>query len=621
MKLWRKLRALFNKLLALAQNIRRTPGRLNRALDRLAQSLATIRSGARRWGRNADADRARLYAAKIQSDLARQGMKSEITKKPLFSKKTIKRIKFVEFMPPLVVTSTGVMMRVATGSFLPAGVQIADLENQKVIDTLAQAVGQDVYVNAKDPRAGTLIQIAEVSAVDGIPRLVWSNEVTVPEDNPLSFVVGKGKNGNVIADLESMPHYLVAGATRQGKSVHMWHLITTIARRNNPVDVRMALFDLKKGSMFHPLCTLPHLMFPIIEETDQVMNAMQSIAGEMEKRYTTIRGRGQSTVKEYNRLPNVEKFPLIFVGIDEVAEITTNGDVTFRRDGTALLSRLLRLSGGAGIHITLSTQHPNAKVLKPEIRGNITEAIAFRTGKRTGSEIILDRGGAEKILLKGRALFKLGADLIEVQTPLIQEGGGVHGIYSLVSEIVGKWNGQAAAQAGEAVVAAGQAAQARELLIADMLRFAQAQMGGKFTTRTLFKEFKGRVIARDVESIAEKLEKEGVLSSGKPGIPRRIIATCHETLPPVTMADSGANCHVTSAECASVTSLEDENTPTETPANVWLLKPGDLPENAQGPYTQDHAIAVAIGEPGARMIGQAELDALKRGETLWGDTV
>ncbi len=614
MKYLRKLKALFNKLLSLAQNIKRTPGRLQRALDRAAQAIVTIRSGARRWGRNPDAERARLYAAKLQSDLARQGLKSEYTVKRF--KKSIKRTRCVEFVPPLVVTSTGVMMRVATGSFLPAGIQIADIENPKVVQTMAQAVGQEVFVTAKDPRAGTLIQIAEVSAIDGIPRLVWSNEVSVQEDTPLSFVVGKGKNGNVIADLESMPHYLIAGATRQGKSVHMWHVVTTIARRNHPADVRLALFDLKRGTMFHPLRTLPHLLFPIIDDTDKVINALQALIDEMDTRYNTIRERGQSTVMEYNKLPNVDKFPLVVVALDELAEITRSEDREIRHDGTDKLTKLLRLSAGAGMHFIVSTQHPNADVLKGEIRANIPEAIAFRTAKRTQSEVIIERSGAENIRVKGRGLFKLGAELVEVQTPLIQEGGGVHGIYSLVSEIVTKWQSEAeagqAAQSQEQTEAERQDAQLKE----DMLRFARVQLGGKFTVKEIFQQFRGRVTKKRVEQIAVELEQAGVLCPGVGRAPRRVIGSlCPAIATDTPIAHSGA----LRLETQGNETQDTSNLPPNDPVNVWIIKPGDEPQNALGPYTQNQALGVASTVAGARLVGAAELDALKEGKTLWGE--
>jgi len=615
MKYLRKIKALFNRLLALAKNIKRTPGRLNKLFGKIGQSLATIRAGARRWGRNQDADRARLYAARIQADLARQGLKSEYTFRRF--KKTVKRQRLVEFVPPLVVTSTGVMMRVNTGG-LPSGVQIADIENPKVVQTLAHAVNQEVYVTAKDPRAGTLIQIAEISAVDGIPRLVWSNEVSVQEDTPLSFVVGKGKNGNVVADLESMPHYLVAGATQQGKSVHMWHVVTTIARRNHPADVRLALFDLKRGTMFHPLRTLPHLLFPIIDDTDKVLNALQALVDEMDERYTAIRERGQSTVIEYNKLPNVEKFPLLVVALDELAEITRGEDRAIRLEGTYKLAKLLRLSAGAGMHFIVSTQHPNADVLKGEIRANIPEAIAFRTAKRTQSEVIIERGGAENIRVKGRALFKLGAELLEVQTPLIKEGGGVHGIYGVVSEIVTKWQTEAETSAEGQAQAAIEAASQDTQLKEDMLRYARVQLAGKFAVKEIYREFQGRATQKRVKEIAIELETAGVLSAATGRASRLVIGSLR--VAEASVAPVGVPGALRVDPQAGNSQLANQE--PDEPVAVWLLKPGDPPENALGPYTRAQALGTALyGPPGTKLVGAAELDVLKAGTTLWGDNV
>ena len=526
---------------------------------KLVSSVQMLRSGSRRMWRNPDASKARAIAASIQAEFARQGIKSEVRYKPFLSKKTKTVIRYVSFVPPLAVTTDGnVVLKIKMP--LPAPYKVRHIDDPDVIKTLAHRLEKDVIIDSGDNKRGTIIIVADKST-DGIPRLVWSHECAPVEEKPLAFAVGRGRGGNVYVDLESMPHYLVAGPTRQGKSVHMWHVICTLALRNHPDSLKMALFDLKRGAMFYPLRSLPHLLFPVVDDMDKVIPALDGLLQEMDQRYVKIRARGQATVGAYNRLPDIKKIPLVVVAMDELAEITRSEHPGVRKEGTMMLTKLLRQSAGAGIHVMVSTQYPNSNVLKGEIKGNLPEAIAFRCVSRHQSEIIIGHGGAEKLpKVKGRALLKYGAELVEVQTPLVKEGSGAHGIYATVSAIVSKWADIEAqmidlAESQEAIQDA-----VEEKLNRDLVAYAVQFLDGEFKVRDLYKVFRGRVSKHSLTKIAQKLEADGVLSPSVGRSPRRVINADLEAV--------GAENSVgleTQADKSQEIETEDDETVSEMP--------------------------------------------------------
>jgi S-DNA-T family DNA segregation ATPase FtsK/SpoIIIE len=386
------------------------------------------------------------------------------------------------------------------------------------VDTISHAIQHEIIM-LSDVRQGLYFEISDDSTVRGIPASVWATELSAPLDAaPLAYVAGISRRGAIVADLESMPSLILGGATRQGKSIHLWHITVTLATRNSPQSLRLAMFDLKDGTMFFPFRNLPHLLFPVVDTPGKALSAMNILVEEMHKRYELFKTRGQATREHYNALESVtDKLPAIVCVIDELASLTQTKDQNLKEAERALVL-LLRQGAAAGIHFVIATQNPRSEVVNSDIRANVPEAMAFRCAKRSHSEIIIGRGGAEKIQGKGRALFKFGADIIEVQTPRIMEEGGKHGIYQLVSHIIQKWD---EAETRQELV---DALPKDDRIKQEMLDYALKHLGGDFPTADLCKAFAGRVSQKRVKKLAQELEQAGILSPGGPGKRRKIIA-------------------------------------------------------------------------------------------------
>jgi S-DNA-T family DNA segregation ATPase FtsK/SpoIIIE len=282
------------------------------------------------------------------------------------------------------------------------------------------------------------------------------------------------------------------------------------------------------------------------------------LISEMTRRYILIREHGQATRAEYNRLDVEEKLPPIVVFIDELAAITKSRLPTddsnrpLGKEASDRLALLLQQGAGAGIHFIVATQDPRVEVLSGDIRANITEAIAYRTAKTSHSEIIIGCSGAEKIQNKGRALLKMGAEIIELQTPRILEEGGKHGVYQAVSTIIQRWSEP------EQKPAVDEASD-DQALKQKMVDYALKYLGGSFKSREVHEAFKNEMKYKRVLEIARELEIDGVLSSGRPGKSRKVISP--------------------SASCCATKQCEENAIPVATPSPQELLEtqPGEEP--------------------------------------------
>ena len=229
--------------------------------------------------------------------------------------------------------------------------------------------------------------------------------------DPLTFAVGKDISGHaVVANLAKMPHLLIAGTTGSGKSVMTNTLITSLLYRNAPSDVKLIIVDPKQVEMAQ-YQDIPHLLTPIITSTDKALSAMKWAVGEMERRYTLMAEEKVKNIADYNTKmakladENAEvkngKMPYIVIIIDEMADLMMMAG----KDLEMLIVRIAQKGRAAGIHLVLATQRPEVKVITGLIKANIPGRIAFAVGSQMDSRIMLDQGGAEKLLGKGDMLL------------------------------------------------------------------------------------------------------------------------------------------------------------------------------------------------------------------------
>jgi len=253
----------------------------------------------------------------------------------------------------------------------------------------------------------------------------------------IPLFLGKDSAGEaLVSDLTGMPHLLIAGTTGSGKSVCINSIITGILLTKRPDEVKLILIDPKMVEMtlFN---TIPHLMCPIVTETQRAVAILEWATVKMDERYSLLAEARVKNVAEYNSLGVEEiinrfdpssseeeakipkKLPYIVIVIDELADLM----MTAAKEIEAYIVRLAQKSRAVGIHIVLATQRPQVTVVTGLIKSNMPTRIGFRVAAKMDSRIILDQNGAETLLGEGDMLFlKPGtSDLVRAQGTFVDE--------------------------------------------------------------------------------------------------------------------------------------------------------------------------------------------------------
>lgn len=242
---------------------------------------------------------------------------------------------------------------------------------------------------------------AVVNLKSMIESPVWSEH-----KSQLSFAIGKDISGNpVMGELESMPHLLIAGQTGSGKSVMVNTLLTSLLYRNSPADLKLILVDPKQVEL-KGYDHIPHLLTGVITEPEKCISALKWAVNEMERRYSLLADKNKKNIQSYNAANLEDHMPYIVIVIDELADLM----MLAARDVEALIVRIAQKARAVGIHLVLATQSPRATVITGLIKANIPARIAFTVAQELESRIILDQGGAEKLLGKGDLLITTAAN-------------------------------------------------------------------------------------------------------------------------------------------------------------------------------------------------------------------
>ena len=290
----------------------------------------------------------------------------------------------------------------------PAGVNLSKILARDKELALNLAVDK-IRIEAPIPGTRSVgVEIPNARSADVRMRGVLESQEWKKASDPLTFAVGKDISGKaVVANLAKMPHLLIAGTTGSGKSVMTNTLISSLLYRNAPSDMKLIIVDPKQVEMAQ-YQDIPHLLTPIITQTEKALSAMKWAVGEMERRYSLMAAEKVKNIADYNAKmaksndPEKEgKMPYIVIIIDEMADLMMMAG----KDLEMLIVRIAQKGRAAGIHLVLATQRPEVKVITGLIKANIPGRIAFAVGSQMDSRIMLDQGGAEKLLGKGDMLL------------------------------------------------------------------------------------------------------------------------------------------------------------------------------------------------------------------------
>lgn len=232
------------------------------------------------------------------------------------------------------------------------------------------------------------------------------------KNNKLVVALGKDVSGKpMYAQLDKMPHLLIAGATGSGKSVCVNTIITSILMRAKPDEVKLILVDPKKVEL-SVYNGIPHLLAPVVTDPKKAAAVLHEVVAEMERRYDLFASVNARNIKSYNEFVkdyNVDKdeseqkevLSYHVVILDEVADLM----MVASKDVEDCIMRISQMARAAGIHLIVATQRPSTDIITGVIKANIPSRIAFAVSSSIDSRTILDTSGAEKLLGKGDMLF------------------------------------------------------------------------------------------------------------------------------------------------------------------------------------------------------------------------
>ena len=261
----------------------------------------------------------------------------------------------------------------------------------------------------------------------------------VQSPSNLTLPLGRDVAGNAIVEaLDEMPHLLIAGATGAGKSVCMNSFLTALLFQNAPDQLKLILIDPKRVELM-PYNDIPHLLTPVITDSEKALQALRWAVAEMGRRLHRFSEAGSRNIDEFNeaQTDESEMIPRIVIVIDELADLMMR---QFKRDTETMIVRIAQMARAVGMHLVIATQRPSVDVITGLIKANIPTRVAFRVVSSVDSRTILDSIGAEDLLGKGDML------LSDAETPRPIR---IQGIYISPKEIARVINAVKIAGGGE----------------------------------------------------------------------------------------------------------------------------------------------------------------------------
>jgi hypothetical protein len=430
----------------------------------------------------------------------------------------VEQIQRVEFVQPLIATPSEIKIEVDV-SLLPRGVTIPDLRDQKVLETLGAACKQTVRAEHKKGANGGFWYVIEMVERSNIPRMVKFDAMRQPDKAPaLMIPVGVGQHkAQRWENLREMPHLLVAGATRQGKSVMVNALLCQLIRRWSPEVLELWLVDLKGGMELAYYEGLPHIpKGRFVTKSPDLPGLLADLQSEMDRRTGILKGKARD-IDDYNaKQPKGHRLPYIVLVVDEIANAMLNKTrvvldgqkMSVAAASELLMADLAARARATGIHLIISTQRPSVDVVTGIIKANFPCRIAFGTASEVDSRVIVDSSAAHGLPV-GRMQFRKNIDLIELQGPYLSDSD----VQEVVRQVL------AGEYQPEPVVSAEDIARQQ---IGYLLSVAETHTNRRFSVRELHKRAAGMVARDIIEGLGARLEQEGILKKQFGPRPRTI---------------------------------------------------------------------------------------------------
>ncbi|HLC44611.1 MAG: hypothetical protein A2722_03725 [Candidatus Doudnabacteria bacterium RIFCSPHIGHO2_01_FULL_50_11] len=319
-------------------------------------------------------------------------------------------------------------------TFRPAvGVKLANIISRA--DDLALALAAPT-IRIEAPIPGkSLVGIEAPNPQPAIVRMreLVESDAFQKEESSLAFTLGRDVAGRpVFADLERMPHLLIAGASGMGKSVCLNAILTSFLYRNSPQELQMIIIDPKRVDLTL-YSGIPHLLCPVVTDHKKAINALRWAVAQMDLRYQMLSDSGKRNIQEYNQSAEIP-LPFNVIIVDELAQLMS---IAKSEVETAIV-RLAQMARAVGLHLILATQRPSVDVITGLIKANMTTRIAFGVASQVDSRTILDTAGAESLLGRGDMLYQT-PDLPKpkrVQSPFISTNE-LHRILSFIRDQAG----------------------------------------------------------------------------------------------------------------------------------------------------------------------------------------
>ena len=312
------------------------------------------------------------------------------------------------------------------------GVRISKIRNLED-DIALNLAALGIRIIAPIPGKGTIgIEVPNSVRETVSLRGVLSTEKFFTTSAELPIAIGRTISNEVfIADLNKMPHLLIAGATGQGKSVGLNTVIASLLYKKHPAEIKFVLIDPKKVEMSlfqslanHFLAVMPEQEEPIITDVRDAVNVLKCLCIEMDQRYDLLKKARVRNLKEYNnkfvnRKLNPYKghkfMPYIILVIDELADMM----MTAGKEVEMPIARLAQLARAVGIHLVVATQRPSVNVITGIIKANFPARMSYRVISKVDSRTILDANGADQLIGRGDLLLSTGSELIRIQNAFI----------------------------------------------------------------------------------------------------------------------------------------------------------------------------------------------------------